>query len=375
MTRRIDLLFFDAASGHRAAANALRAGLLRIDPALDVRLVDAVDCFADHPRLGRILRDSVTQFNRELQEERVFDLRGKVNLTLLAMDLVGRPGLDAIAGWWRTHGTPDLLVSVTPMYNDVLFRAARLVAPNLRCVTLPVDFEEFKRRYWFGGKTPQDYLLCTDRLVEQARDARVPEERIHAVRGMIIDPAFHDEDPVDRDALLRDGGMDPTRPLVMAHFGGQGSVLCGDLADAAIRAELPANLLVLCGRNPRHLDRVRALRAPFPLVARGFTEEPPSRWLRAADVLVGKGGAMTIVEAVVAGTPIVVIRSRGMLVQRGNEAWVESTGCGIVVDDANAAVAAVRTILRDPGPWRERVRAQQHRGIHDACRVLRAMLP
>src|SRR5262249_1027269 len=109
-------------------------------------------------------------FNRQLKQEKVFDLKGLINLSLMFHDLLSRRGIREISEFWKDE-KPDGVVSVTPMYSPALYRAARLANPKAHCVTIPVDFEEGKPRYWFTPKVEQHYLLATARLEQQARAA------------------------------------------------------------------------------------------------------------------------------------------------------------------------------------------------------------
>ena len=181
-TRRVDVVFFDAGSGHRSAARAIQKALQRERPGWDVRTLNVPDVIRHNRSFHWIVERGTRWLNEEMQREKVFDLRGKVNLGLFFHGLLTDRGIGEIARFWE-GAAPDAVVSVTPMYNPALFAAARRVNPSVRCVTVPVDFEEFKRRYWFTPRTAQTYLVATARLHDQARARGVPEEDTHRIAG------------------------------------------------------------------------------------------------------------------------------------------------------------------------------------------------
>ena len=375
--RKVDIVFFEAGSGHRSAAFGLMRALQALRPGWRVRSVDAVDVFSAPARFSWFLRASIDRFNDELRRERVFDLRGKVNLTLLALDMLSAKGLQDIARFWRDD-PPDAVVSVTPMYNPALYQAARLASPAVRCVTIPVDFEEFKRRYWFTPRTPAHYLVGTERLEAQALARGVPRRQVERIGGMIIDPAFYDEAALPQEAAQRAGrerlGLDPARQTGLVSFGGQGSVLLAQIARRLAADALPCNLIFLCGRSEAVRAEIAALRTPYRKAALGYTEQAPVHTLQLADFFVGKPGAMTITEALVLGRPLVALKAQGMgPAQAGNEAWLTASGAGVVAPDVDRVPFAVRAVLDSPR-YRERAAQLRHRGVFDAAERVRALV-
>ena len=122
------------------------------------------------------------------------------------------------------------------MYNPALYRGARLANPKAHCVTVPVDFEEVKPRYWFTPKVEQHYLVATARLEQQARAARIPESFIHRISGMPIDPEFYEAPQINVVEELARLGLDPELPTGFVSFGGQGSVLLTEIARSVARS-------------------------------------------------------------------------------------------------------------------------------------------
>ena len=229
--KRIDIVYFDAGSGHRSAAKGLERALAAARPDWSVRMVNVIDVFASNRQFHLIVRTGIAYFNWMLKREKICDLKGLINLSLLLHDLLSFSGLREISLFWA-EDPPDAVVSVTPMYNLALYRSVRLVNPHAVCITIPVDFEEVRSRYWFTPKMEQYYLIPTERLEEQARKAGVPHSFIHRISGMPIDPQFYEFSGTDTAKEVSVLGLDPGLPTGMASFGGQGSGLLSKLQSA-----------------------------------------------------------------------------------------------------------------------------------------------
>src|ERR1041385_6578619 len=119
---RLAIVYFDAGSGHRSAARGLATVLCQQHPDWDVRVINLLDIFAEDKGFHRIVKAGIDYFNWCLKNERVFDLNGLVNLSLLCHDLVQPSQIANIARFWQ-NTPPDAVVSVMPMYNPVLYRS------------------------------------------------------------------------------------------------------------------------------------------------------------------------------------------------------------------------------------------------------------
>lgn len=373
MTKRIAILYFDAASGHRSAATALKRVLDGRYHHWQVQLVNIVDVFDHHKRLGSLVRYGIDRFNRQIKNDRIFDLGGQINLSLLCHDLLSAKGIAKMAAFWAA-APPDLIVSVTPMYNPALYRSVRLVNPEAVCVTIPVDFDEVKARYWFTPKVEQHYLNGTARLAEQAKTAGVPASHNHRISGMIVDPDCYQPPTTDRTSALRSLGLDPDLPTGLISFGGQGCTHIETIAGAVAKVSLRVNMIFLCGRNETVYEAVNRLETPYPKRVFSYLPETPFQYLHLADFAIGKPGAMTITEALITQTPLIALKSKGMRpVQRGNEAWLVEHEVGILADGVEEVVPAIRQILSS-AIYRQRAAAQAHRAIDEAAGVLGSLV-
>lgn len=367
----VAIVYFQAGSGHWTAALALEAALRRRWPDWRVRTVDLAALVAGDRLYGWTLRAGIARFNGMLRRDDVRDLEGLIRFGIYCHDRLTPRGLRRIAGYWAAEPA-DIVVSVTPMTNGVIWRSARLANPAARCVVLPVDFEEAVPGYWFVPGADLHYLLGSARLLEQARERGIPAVRVHPLPGMLVHPDSYAPAPPRAEAAerLRRLGLDPGLPTVLVAFGAQGSVLVRAAAREIAGAGLRVNLILMCGRSTGVAAELRGWAAPLPKAVLDFVDDPLA-YRRLADVLIGKPGTMTIGEAVVEGRPLIAVRTPGMArVQRGNERWVAETGVGEVVDAAAGVPAALRRILAERGRYEARMRAERSQGVFAAAEIL-----
>ncbi|MCR9201136.1 MAG: hypothetical protein NXI04_21050 [Planctomycetaceae bacterium] len=375
----IDILTFDAASGHKSAAEAVRLQLQTQMPQADIRIVDLGDVLKCQTRLlGWIYQNGISYFNWCMRNERYFLFPASIRAWILFARINTRVApLECLLQWtarfWSDR-TPDVIVSVTPMKHTIVFEAARTINPNVCCITIPVDYSEMTSGYWFQPKVRQHYLLGGEQLHREARAAGVEEARIHRMGGMVIDPRFYENSPFDRRELLSSLGLHPDLPTGVISFGSQGTVNVLRCARRIAAAQIPVNLICLTGRNAQLAAQVGQLATPYPVIAQPFQAAPPVLAHRLADFLIGKPGTMTLNEALVTRTPFIFVKSRGLdLLQRGNEDWVLEKGVGVQADTPDTVDEAVNAVLQDP-QIHQNIRAVQHRGVFEAGAVIARLI-
>jgi UDP-N-acetylglucosamine:LPS N-acetylglucosamine transferase len=366
---KIAIVYFDAASGNRSAAAALQKVLQHRNPNCQVRMINITDIFDHHPVFGKIVRAGIRYFNRQLKRDRVFGLRRLINLSLWCHDLVGPKGVQQIAGFWNSF-PPDIIVSVTPMYNPVLYGSAMQVNPGVKCITIPLNFEEVRNRYWFTPKVEQYYLNATDALHKQAAQAGISEHYRFRIAGMPVEESAYELPPPDRDAQLRTIGLNPEWPVGFLSFGAQGTRNVLDIARALAKKHTQLNLIIMCGKNKKLFRQINALKLPFPTAVYSYLPQAPLQFLHLSDFAIGKPGVMTITESLITNTPLIAQKSKGMRpLQKSNEEWLTNTGTGIVAKTPECIAAAVTEVVNNPG-YREQMADYNHKAIFQIAALI-----
>jgi UDP-N-acetylglucosamine:LPS N-acetylglucosamine transferase len=259
---------------------------------------------------------------------------------------------------------PDVIV-VTEMWPAVLLSPLKA----RRTVTAPVVgvLTDYGVHDLWVQPGLDHYCVGSADMAATLRAAGVEAARI-SVTGIPLMPGFrHPPSQEEARAAL---GLDPARAVVLLLGGGLGLGVEEAVKRMAISGT-DAHWLVVAGRNQAALAHLSALAAASSrLQLYGWTEHM-ERLLRAADVVVGKSGGLTVAEAMACGRPLVATHClRG---QEGfNVRFLEAHGVGRLVpeQDLAATVAALLADRRQLAAMQERAWQLGHRD--SAQRVVEA---
>jgi processive 1,2-diacylglycerol beta-glucosyltransferase len=365
-TRNLAIVYSDAASGSRSAAAALQNVMQAQCSHCRVRMVNITEIFNHHPLFGTIIRTGTRYFNWQMKRDRGFDLRRLIDGALFCHDLVGRKGIRKMAAYWQSF-YPDVVISVAPLFNPALYRSAMEVNPHVQCITIPVNFNEVRSRYWFTPKIKQYYLNATEQLQQQAAKAGIPEQDRFRINGMPVDESAYGPAPADRDFQLRSIGLNPEWPVGLLSFGAQGSRKILAITRALAKQHRQLNLIILCGKNKKLFSQIKALKLPFPTAVYSYLNQTPQLFQHLSDFAIGKPGAMTISEALITQKPLIVLKSRSLRpLQKSQEEWLTQTGTGMVAASPSTIASAITDIINDK-TYKQRMTEHHHRGIYQVA--------
>ncbi len=265
----IDLVYFNAGGGHRAAALALRDVIQAQKRPWQVRLVNLMEALDPSGRFNRITGFAPEAlYNMRLARGWTVGLRQELKL-LQGMIRLGHASMVRTLQqhWLATE--PDLVVSLVPNFNRALYESVVSTLPGVPYVTVLTDMADFPPHFWIEPGQDQHIVCGSARALEQAREAGYADRQISLTSGMILRPAFYEPAAVDRDAPLQALGLDPKRPTGLVMFGGQGSTqmlrIAKDLADQ--------QLILMCGHNAPLAARLKALSVHRKHAVFGFTAD------------------------------------------------------------------------------------------------------
>jgi len=371
----VDLVFFDAGGGHRAAAEALRM-VMEEEGGWNVRLVNLQELMdpIDWARklTGMRMQD---HYNLMLKKGWTLGTAQTVRVLQFLIRLVHPQAVRILEDFWRSSSA-DLVVSVVPHFNRAMAESLRTVRPSARFVTLLTDLADYPPHFWIepqGG-----YLICgSDRAVQQARALNICDGRIFQASGMILHPRFYRPILSDPRAERKQRGLDPDVPTGLVLFGGQGSAAMLEIAER-LDADGPHNvqLIFICGRNEKLATALRHRRARLRTFVEGFTREVPF-YMAISDFFIGKPGPGSVSEAVAMRLPVIVERNAWTLPQeRYNAEWVREKHLGLVIRGPHQVPAAVRELLErgNLARFRAQAAAIRNRAVYEIPGILRRIV-
>jgi UDP-N-acetylglucosamine:LPS N-acetylglucosamine transferase len=371
MTTCIDLVYFNAGGGHRAAALALEAAITAQGWPWQVRRVNLVEVLDPQDRFRRTVGFAHEDFyNFRLARGWTLGLAHELRVLQASIRMAHTPLTRRLERHWA-HTTPDLVVSLVPNFNRALCESLRRACPAVPFVTVLTDLADLPPHFWIEPGQRQHIVCGTDEAVAQAMAAGYGDDCIWRVSGMLLRPAFHACGLADPRAVRAQFGLDADRPTAVVMYGGYGSAQMLDIA----RALPEVQLVLMCGRNARLAERLRALPvgAARRLVVE-FTEDVP-RYMRAAHFFVGKPGPGCLSEALHLGLPVVTFGNAFTMPQeRFNVRWVAEQGVGLTVSSPRELSAATAALLAALPAYTQRVARLRNRASFEVPRVLARVL-
>ncbi len=374
--KKIHVVFHDGGGGHRNAAVALQTIAAQQRRPWQVELIQFQELTDQLDVLRKLTGIRIQeQYNVLLQNG--WTLGSVYLLRLLQATIRGfhRQLMRLLENFWREKPA-DLLVSVIPHFNRELCQSWGKIYPGRPFVTLITDLADFPPRFWIEPMKEQYVIAGTERAAEQARALGHDAAHIFHTSGMILRPDFYAPDNSDPIALRKQLGLRPDLTTAIVLFGGHGSKVMHDITRRLDVAQLPLQLILICGRNEELAARFNAQAWRMPLKVIAFTKEI-HKLMRAADFLIGKPGPGSIAEAMVRKLPVLIECNAWTLPQeRYNAEWVAEQRVGIVLRSFRQVVSGVQRIL-DPAAlaeFRKNVAALDNRAIFEIPEILEKLL-
>lgn len=366
----IDLIYFNAGGGHRAAAEALREVMGGEGSPWRVRLLNLFEVLDPQGLFQRITGMAPEAlYNRRLARGWTLGMAQELKLLQAAIRLAHPQLVQRLQRHWQ-RAAPDLVVSLVPNFNLAVAQGLQAARPGVPFVTVLTDLADCPPHFWIERGSGQHVVCGTDQAMRQARALGVEPHRLHRSSGMILRPAFYRPPTVARGDARRALGLDEHTPTGVVLFGGHGSKAMLGIAERL--PEVP--LILMCGHNCALAERLRALPAAAPRVVLGYTQDV-AHYLRLADFFIGKPGPGSLSEALHCGLPVIVTRNAWTMPQeRYNTDWVREQGLGLVLDSFAGLPDAVPALCREL-PWlAERVRRLDNRALFEIPQILAGIL-
>ena len=374
--KKVHILFHDAGGGHRNAAVALQTILAQQHRPWQVELVQFQELTDKLDVLRRLTGIRIQeQYNVILQNGWTLGATGLLRVLQATIRLFHKPLVRLLEEFWRKNPA-DLLVSVIPHFNREIYESWNKVCPDHPFVTIITDLADFPPHFWIEPIKDQYIIAGTQRAVEQAKAFGHDDAHIFATSGMILRPDFYVPDNSDPLALRAELGLQPALSTALVLFGGHGSKVMFDITERLDAANLPVQLILVCGRNEALAAKLRARKWRMPVNVLGFTKEI-HKWMRAADFLIGKPGPGSIAEAMVRKLPVLIECNSWTLPQeRYNAEWVIEKRVGIVLKSFQEVVSGVRQMLEPANlaEFQKNVAVQDIHAIFEIPEILAKLL-
>ena len=366
MTKKIDLIYFNAGGGHRSAATALQDAVKLQGRPWEVRLVNLFEVldpkatFRKHTGLA-----PEDLYNMRLKRGWTLGLATELKV-LQAMIRIGHAAmLRRLERYWELNPT-DMVVSLVPNFNKVMYQAVKSKMPGVPFVTVMTDIADYPPHFWIEPGLNQHLVCGSVKAVEQACTAGYAKQNITQTSGMILKPSFYQTQTQDRAQALTKLGFDPARPVGIVMFGGHGS------ADMLrIAKSLPdVQLILMCGHNILLAKKLDSQTTLAKHVAVGFSTNV-EHYFALGDFFIGKPGPGSISEAIQMGLPIITIENAWTMPQeRYNAQWIREQEVGVVVPTLRSIRKSTLKLIEELGQFQAAVSKIKNNALTEVIEVL-----
>ncbi|WP_295549639.1 glycosyltransferase [Limnohabitans sp. Rim8] len=366
MSHEVQLIYFNAGGGHRSAALALQEVIAQAHPDWAVSLVNLFEVI-DSDRYYQKLTGFAPEDLYNLRLKRGWTRGLATELKLFqAMIRLTLPKLKKkMRGFWR-NTQPDLVVSLVPNFNKVMYEALREELPGVPYVTVLTDMADYPPNFWIEPNQGQ-YIICgTEFAASQAVASGYDAESIIRTSGMILRPSFYSKRCLNKAERFAEIGLDPQRPTGLVLFGGHGSNDMLKIAKA-----LPDQQLIFVAGHNTALARKMAVQSASPRhLVLGFTKDI-DHYMQLSDYFVGKPGPGSLSEAVHMGLPVITFRNASTMPQeRYNTTWVEEKKLGMVISAVSELPSAIHALLNDLPKFKQHVQDTNNQAVFEVVAAL-----
>lgn len=301
--RKILILYASAGHGHEKAARAVLEEL-EGDPGVETRMADVLSLT---PRF----------FGRNYTAFYIFMIKHIPKLWGFFYHLLDHPAVYAFVRPVRRINNalfargvhelikieqPHVIVSTHFLPCEV---TAYLKRQGLKTHLVTVITDFLPHEFWLENGTDV-YAVASDITREELLRRGVADSIIH-VTGIPV--SSHFSGPSSKAESARSLGLDPLLFTVLMTGGGAGVGSVARLAEGVL-AKIPSiQLVVVCGTNRALFENLSAIAVKDKrLKVYGFIDNMYT-FMDAADIVVGKGGGLTVSESLAKGTPMIVFES------------------------------------------------------------------
>jgi len=342
--KRFLFVISDTGGGHRASARAIQGEMNRLYG--NAALVDIADIFVESERWP--LRNFPRWYPTIIGLNSIpwgitYHLSDHPAVMRIASGLSWPYLGPAIKRFLQQHPA-DVIVSLHGIPNYVLVRAARQLQLRAPLVTVILDLVSVHAGWFAPGS--YRYFVPTEEARQQGQRCGIASERIEVFGGMPVRHAFVNAQALPKAEAREQLGLPQETPIILMVGGGDGVGSLRAVVHTVAASHPQAYLVAVAGRNQELYGQLCSLKSPVPLHVEGFVTNMEV-WMRAADILITKGGPNTLSEAFVVGLPTIIYSFlHGQ--EEGNVDYVVKNQAGIWTPKPEQAAQAVHMLLKDP---------------------------
>jgi processive 1,2-diacylglycerol beta-glucosyltransferase len=343
---RILVLSASVGAGHVRAAEAIELALRRTGAPVTIANRDVLTLMA--PAFGKLYRDGYFRMVARSPQLLgwIYDATDKPFHEDRFRQRIERAGSVPLLKLIREFD-PDVAICTHFLPTALLDRERRKGRCRARILTVVTDFEV--HGFWLSAPS-DDYFVATPEARAHLEALGIAPQAI-TVSGIPTHPVFGEAK--DRAEMRRKHGWREDVPAILISAGGFGAVNLTRMLELLTAANLPAQIVAVCGKNAalkRAVDRIASQTTKGDGLCRvkavGYTTEM-DEFMAAADLIVGKPGGLTTSESLIKGLGWVVVNPIPGQEEK-NAIYLLENGAGLWCDNLHTLAFKVGELLKEP---------------------------
>ncbi|MCX7027854.1 MAG: glycosyltransferase [Spirochaetes bacterium] len=200
---------------------------------------------------------------------------------------------------------PDMIFATHPLCLYIAVKAREILGRDFKVAAYIVD--PFDGYIWWANDGADALLVASEESRDRLLEHGIKPGLIHQM-GFPIKKSFFNFDRPACANIISDLGLEPGRLTLLISAGGQGIGKIYFFAEYLYLSQLPINLIVVAGKNKstkRRFDSLKKyIKSKTKLASLGYVTNM-NELMCSADLVVGKAGASTAMEAIFLGKPFV----------------------------------------------------------------------
>ncbi len=343
------LIFTSAGGGgHLSASNAIKQQL-EAYYTVETRLIFEVLSSIDVIRFFTFQKYGFEDFYNYLLKKQYLKI---LNLCI-ALGLVYfrlRPKkITAVMTQFLSKDKPDLIISVIPLFNQYIHKAAQQLSIPFILVPTDLDITTFVTGIQDTYPKFKLALAFEDPACTKLAESHAITKRHMAVTGFPLKKDFFKTDLL-RTSVHQEFSIDASKPVIMILMGAQGSFSTYTLARELQYCVMPVHIIFCLGRNESLRAKIQALQfgehVSYSIV--GFTNKI-SELMSVSDLIITKSGSVSVCEALYKNIPIILDGTSDLLLwEKFNHSFIEQHKFGRVLKHPRELCFLIEQFLSKP---------------------------
>ena len=349
--KRVLIFSVSVGTGHTRAAEAIKIAMQENYPGSQIEIIDTFKNI--NPILGKLIFGTYLTmikkmpvlyrqlYNNADEGKKFGDFsRDKFNVII---DKFTRTKILNIINDFN----PDIIICTHPFPLGIMSRLKMSKYMDRPVAAFITDY--IIHHYWIY-KNIDKYFVAVIEQKEGLVARGIPDSRIN-VTGIPIHPHFNQ--PLDKEKIKFQLGLDRSLPTVMVMGGGLGMGPVGKIVKYLANCDLSAQLIVVVGKNDklqRKLEEVNR-NTTLNLQILGFVENV-HELMEAADIFITKPGGLTVAEALAKGLPMLLTKPIPGHEEKNAEYLIKA-GAALDAQDEKGLVDIINQCLQNPEKIKE----------------------